>query len=265
MALNGPNRLAALLALLLLLGSDLSAQDPWARIPALPTACYSAEDTDAGAWATVSDQLAAERNRRRESNKKLTDQIFALEPAVLQQRMMAAVQKNPAQAQEIMAAVQQQGTQESLDEREATGREGNALEKRREMLLQAYNSELDAATAPLSARMKKHTVGKGQTAEDTRIVNESAAEINRKYETEHCPRMWRQDAPALMAEYKKFLVETQIPKAAASEASTKRMLELFGVPNREYQPTSEIDGVMAYLAFVGKLYGDRRAGPVVVR
>ena len=263
MVLSGRHLPAALLALPVLLVTNLPAQDPWARAT-LPASCYAADDNYGEALTTAQNELSAERDRRRAANKALSDQIFALEPAALQQRLMAAVQKNPSRAQEIMAVMQQQG-QTNATEATETSREQIAFDKRREMLVQTYKTELDAVMSPIVARIQKHTVGKGQTAADTKIVQESVAEANTKYETVHCVKMWKKDAPGLMQEFKQYLIGTRIPKEAAGEASSKGTLDLFGVPSREFQPTAEIDAVVTYLRFAGDLYRARQGAPATVK
>ena len=110
---------------------SVAAQGPWARAT-LPTAWYGEQDGYAEVQEKAKTDLEAERSRRAAVDKGLHDQIFALDPATLQQRLMAAVQKNPAQAQEIMAAVQQQGTQASVDANMAASKEQIAFEQRKE-------------------------------------------------------------------------------------------------------------------------------------
>ena len=255
---------SCLLALLLTFSfvspTSVNAQDPWARA-ALPTACYGEQDNYAEAMEQAKTDLETEGTRRDGVNKALRDQIFGLDPAALQQRLMAAVQKNPAQAQEIMAAIQQQGTQENTGATMTASHEHIQFEQKKEALGSAYKAERDATLNPIVARIRQHDKGKGTTAEDQRIMREGWAEYNSKYETVLCAKWWKQKAPALMAEFRTFQKDQQIPKAATVEASSKRLLDLFGFSSATYQPTAEISGVIAYLRFAIDLFRDREGAP----
>ena len=76
-----------------------------------------------------------------------------------------------------------------------------------------------------------------------------------------CPKWFNREIPALIGQYKTLQVE-ELPKAAAAEASSKRVLDLFGLSSNEYQPTAEISAVVAYLRFVINLYRERQGAPM---
>ena len=96
---------------LLLAAAPLAAQDPWASVPALPTACYAKEDEFGAALGKVRDALQETIAQRKQSNPSL--KRLMADPATFQQRLLAAMQKDPAKAAQLMDAIQQFGAAES--------------------------------------------------------------------------------------------------------------------------------------------------------
>jgi hypothetical protein len=241
---------------LLLAAAPLMAQDPWAMAPALPTACYAKEDAFGEDLEKAKTELEEASHQRSQTNPSLK-QIFA-NPATLQQRLMAAMQKNPAQAAEIMRSMQQMATPESQASVAALGQEQTRFDEKKTKLKAAFQAEKDAMLGPIYGRIKQHTCELGCTAADDAIVKAGRIEYNQTYETVLCPRWFGRDIPALLAEYRAYLVNDFIPKGLESEAAVRRQLELFGVSAQEYQPVAGLNGVVAYLRFALDLFNERR-------
>ena len=94
----------------LLAGTPLAAQSAWTKAPALPRACYRTQDTFEADVEKAKTSLQAGLETQEQTNKRLLDQVFNMDPATLNQRMMAVIQKDPAKAPEIMQAMQSLGT-----------------------------------------------------------------------------------------------------------------------------------------------------------
>jgi len=245
----------------LLVATTVMAQDPWARVPPLPTSCYGKEDNFAEALDRARGELDAASTGQDKANRALTKQIFALDPATLQQRMMAAMQKNPAQAQQIMQSMQQQGTAESQAQTAAIGQAQTRFEERKAKLIADYKAERDAMLGPIFVRIRKHTTESGGTAADDEAVRTGWIEYNNKYETVLCERWFKKEVTALLAEYRTYLVNDRIPKQTESAAAAGRQLELFGFSSRDYHTTAGLNGAADYLRFAYDLFNPRRSEP----
>lgn len=255
-------RYRALLSLTpLLVATTVMAQGPWARVPALPTSCYAKEDNFAEELDRIRAELDAEGARQNAANRALTKQIFALDPATMQQRLMAAMQKNPSQSQQIMQSIQQTGTAESQAQTAAIGQAQTRFDEKKTKLIDDYKAERDAMLGPIFVRIRNHTTESGGTAADDEAVRTGWIEYNNKYETVLCERWFKKEVTALLAEYREHLVRDRIPKQIESESVGKRQLELFGFSSRDYHPTAEFSGAAAYLRFAYDLFNPRRSEP----
>ena len=255
--MNACHRWFHALPAMLMAAAPLVAQDPWAKAPALPTACYAKEDAFGEALEKAKTELEEASHQRNQTNPSLK-KIFA-DPATLQQRLMAAMQRNPAQAAEIMKSMQQMGTAESQASVAALGQEQIRFDEKKTKLKADYQAERGALLGPIHVRIRQHTTELGGTAADGAIVKAGWIEYNKQYETVLCPRWFGQDIPALLAEYREYLVNDFIPKGLEGEAAVRRQLELFGVSAQEYRPVAGLNGVVAYLRFALDLFNERRS------
>ena len=244
---------------LLLAASPLAAQDPWASIPALPTACYAKEDEFGAALVTARDALQETISQRKQSNPSLKK--LMADPATFQQRFQAAMQRNPAKAAELMNSIQQMGSAESQASAAVVGEGQTRFEERRAKHGSDYGAEKDAVMGPIHVRIRQHSHESGGSAADGEIVRTGWIEYNRQYEKVLCPKWFGTKAPALLEEYKAYLVAEVIPKELEVEAGIKQQLELFGVPVQDYQSVAALNGVAAYLNFALGLFSNRQSGP----
>ena len=253
-----PYRALAVVALLRI-PAPLAAQDPWAQVPALPTACYAKEDESAAALATVREAMGATISQRKQSNPSLKK--LMADPATFQQRLLAAMQKDPAKAGELMNSLQEFGAAESEAATTVVGEAQARWVEKQSKLAAEYGAEKGAVMDPIHGRIRQHMHESGGSAADEEVVRTGWIEYNRQYEQVLCPKWFRGRAPALLAEYKAYLVAEVIPHELKIEAGIKHQLELFGVPVREYQSVAVLNGVTAYLDFASGLFGNRQIGP----
>jgi hypothetical protein len=238
--------LPALIGLtLILFGVPLAAQGAWTKAPPVPQACYRSGDTFEADAEKVRTDLEAQIERQQAINRGITERMMSMDPATLQQRMMAAVQKNPAQAQEIMQAMQGPGFQQS----QAAPTEADAGESdfraRKARLGADYQAESNKALGPSYAR----------AVEANPQTRDAAwAEYNRLYETVVCPRWFRQQIPELLASYRSYLEKQRIPRQTEGERKPLPMYEMLGVSTREFRPIAEMQGEVDYLRYASDLF-----------
>ncbi len=86
-------------------------EDPWALLPALPSACYTEEDTFSDQAFAVIETFATEAARQEEINQELSQQLANLDPMEYQQRMMDFMTQNPQEAQKYMESMASAGAE----------------------------------------------------------------------------------------------------------------------------------------------------------
>ena len=103
--ISPPSVLALLL--LMVVATPLTAQNPWTRVPAFPTTCYTSGDPFPeqleAAMAANQDAIG----RQEQINHGLNDQLKSMDRSAMQSKMMAYMQKNPAGFQAYMRAAAQ--------------------------------------------------------------------------------------------------------------------------------------------------------------
>lgn len=239
-----PPHRAVLSLVPLLIGPPLLAQSAWTKAPALPTACYSEQDTFDGDAEKARTELEAAIERQEQINRGLQEQAVTMDPATLNQRMMAAVQKNPARAQEIMQAMQSMGQGTAAEEEESE------FSVRKAELIAGFEAEYKALVGSTSIAL-----------EDRALAAKQKADYNRKYATVVCPPWFGKQMPEFLASYRAYLVEQRIPKRAELETRAVAFYELLGLPTKDFRPIAELRGVLDYLRFASDLFGLREKGP----
>ena len=229
--------------------APLSAQGAWSKAPPLPRACYSGQDTFSADAEKARTELEAAIERQEQINKALHDQVFALDPATLQPRLMAAAQKDPARSQEIMQAMASMGTAQGQGGAPAVDAAGGDFDGKRRTLTEDYQADRKAVLGPISIAL-----------EDPAQKVATMREYNRRYETGLCPRWFGKQIPDLVASYRAYLVE-QVPKRAEAEAKAARMYELLGIPTKDFRPIAESRAVLDYVRFASELFGLRDTEP----
>ena len=232
---------------MLLVGAPLSAQSAWTKAPPLPRACYRAQDTYEADVEKARTSLEAGIETQEQTNKRLLDQVLNMDPATLNQRMMAAIQKDPAKAPEIMQAMQSLGTPQGQSAVTGAETEASDFQARKKKLMADYDADSRAVLTPSFQRSHDETATASQRAA-------ARAEYNRQYETVVCPRWFGKQVPDLLASYRTFLVEQQIPARAEAEATGARMFELFEIPAKDFRPLAEQKAVLDYVRYASDLF-----------
>ena len=242
----------------LLFASTLLAQDPWASVPAMPTTfCYSQQDNRETALGQAVADLLEAAGTQAAINKALQKQVTS-DPMAMQQKLVAALQKNPTQAPEIMGFFEKMGNATIASQSEGAGPTHTALKERAAKHEHDYYAERSSLLGPIQQRIK-NTGELGRTPNEQAILKASWIEYDKKYETVLCPKFFK-DAPLpLIAEYKQYILTEYIPKGLAAEANERKFLEMFGVPATDFRPVSTLKGVAMYLDFAAGVFAPRQS------
>ena len=241
-----------------------TADDPWAAVPALPTACYKDGDTfDDDAYAATED-LNGRASRQVEINQAIEQQDGEVDPMEMQQRMMKLLSENPEKAQQYMEALQQGGQQVQEQTPEMAERSAQ-FDAELEELTAAYDAERQQAMGPIGQQLQAVNANLAQSCNEGLLARSAAlrAEQNQAYES-LCADWWKAGPfHDWFARYRQFKIE----EAAhwASHAETTRMnLELMGKSADGYRPTEDLKAPIEYLRRAGATFSRREHAPVSV-
>lgn len=95
-----------LLGVMLLIASPLLAQNPWNRVPPLPSSCYQKDDSFGEDAARVELEFSAAVERQKVVNEEVAQRWTNLDPAQQQVRLTAFMQRNPAGAADAVQQLQ---------------------------------------------------------------------------------------------------------------------------------------------------------------
>lgn len=239
----------------------LNAQSPWARVPALPTGCYSTPDSN---WFTAvtkaREALQAEIARQDATNSDAEKKLTDMDPGAQAAAMQAAMMKDPQGAMKVLQAIQTTGTEAGQTERVALLEREREITGRFATLETEYRAALKQATAPSLAAMTKLT-GDGSAAD---IAATQA--LQKQYDAAYAKvcAQWFQAAGAFskwLASYKDFFVTEYIPFEERSFIVKKDMFTFYGVDTQNYRPTTPLSAVSKYLNEAYRVYNLRQVSP----
>lgn len=234
--------------------------DPWALLPALPTACYSQEDTYAEQADAVAATIDAERSRQDEINQVMSQQLKDMDPMELQQRMMDFMMQNPQEAQKYMEGVANVGTAANED-LPKLHEETYALQSDRNKL----DADYDAAVRALDEAYGSGTAGLFEDPQkfDADFAKYSTAvdAYNGGYEN-LCASYWKNGL------YHDWLArhEAQERRLVALEVDndmTVQNYEVYGIDADLYRSTSNLNAAKRQVDAAMQIFNRRKLQPAV--
>ncbi|MCU0988626.1 MAG: hypothetical protein MUE63_03305 [Xanthomonadales bacterium] len=238
------------------------AADPWAEVPALPTACYRGDDPFESRANAAAESMGARVAQQKEINQAIEQQYGQVDMSELQQRMMTFMMEHPDQAQRYLEAVQQGGQQVQELTPELAERSGQLETELRE-LTAAYDAELRQAWDPIAAQQQALDASLAQTCNEGLLAKAAAleAEKNRAYER-LCAKWWP-TGPLhdWLARYKQFKIEEAAHWVEYAETN-KLNYEVMGVAADQYRSTADLEAPIEYLNRAGQVFFKREHSPV---
>lgn len=242
----------------LLVSTPVAAQNPWAKVPALSTSCYSAGDpfTDQIEAAFVANQDAI--GRQEQINRGLNDQLKSIAPSAMQSRMMAYMQKDPAGFQAYMEGMARdpQSVQAAVA---ANAARLAALDKEFRTLIANYSTESKATLDPVAAEMLRVTDAASRASNAERAA--AIAKYNAAYVAICNKWIVKQSVPAFFTKFKAYMVERHVPEAESLGLVTKRSMEMAGINTKDYQSTEPLQAVSKYIDYIRTVFSLRRRQP----
>jgi hypothetical protein len=245
------------LAFVVLASTTAEGQDPWSRVPPLPQSCYDANPGFVQQLQNISHELTVEMDRQAGINSEITQKSINMDMTEKQQKMMAFMQKNPTEAGKMMQDIAMAG--------QKSGQDVERLKER----TQAFDEQLKSAeklyatdNAVLDGIQKKYL-----DAENLALARQLAAQYNTEYEKLCAKWLKSESSPLLkyLADYKRYLVEEQIPMDEERAQWAKKEFTLYGVPSTGYKSTAVPKAVTDYLGAMITVYGRRNTAPKPVQ
>jgi len=238
-----------------------TAADPWAQVPALPTACYTESDPFDAQWNAASEALEREAKRLEEANKAIEEQLGNMDIMEQQQRMMAFMMEHPEDAQRYMESLQQLGQAAQSQSPEMAERYMQ-LDARLKDLQAQYDAALSQAMDPLEARRNQlHSSDEECNEAWLAQVAAVSKEENQAYD-QLCVSWWKAGPfHAWFAEFKQYQIEWGAQQDEHSETA-KLNYEAMGIATDAFRPTYSLRAPIEYLRLAPQVFSNRKIAPV---
>jgi len=250
-------------------------EDPWARVPAFPTSCYSEGDPSNEKLAAAEEALSTDIENQKQINDELKNEISSIDPMELASRQQQYMMEHPQEAMALMQRNQQLG-QDYSDAQLKSGERRTALDQELEDLDAQYKAALDKAFDPLRAKAKDldaraqkdlvllGEIGYGYAPWAVKEWNELVVQGNAAYERV-CAEWWAAPGPyhAWLERYREHLVEGIPINEEADLVGAGFMVQLVGTPERPFKSTATLVAVEEYMERIAAVFSGRTAQPSV--
>lgn len=204
-----------------------ATQGVWAKVPPLPTACYTWDETFNDDNLRAQSELELAIGKQETINRSLSARLTAATTGTAHQDTQARI----------------------VEQRKAL-----------EQKLRAVKERYVADAEPLTPVYKTYQEATDQGAGATRRAKlpEFAAAYDAAYER-FCAKWWAATSPFVtyLGELKRLLIETAIPYGDQLARSQKARLEGMSIPSATYKSTAEMKAVKEYLEVARTIYQQR--------
>lgn len=256
------------------IAAPAAKEDPWARVPAFTTACYSEGDPFNEKLAAAQEALTSDIGKQNQINDELKAEVGSIDPMELASRQQQYMMDHPQEAMALMQRNAQLGEDFSDKQMKIVERAG-ALDEEIKDLDAQYKAALDKAFDPLrakaadlDARAQKDLVslgeiGYGYAPWAVKEWNELVAQGNAAYQRV-CADWWAAPGPyrAWLERYRDYLVKDRIPITEEAElVGAGFMVWAVGTPERPYRSTATLMAVEDYMKQVAVVFSKRSPRP----
>jgi TolA-binding protein len=252
------------------------ATGPWAKVPALPTACYVSQEQDNfdKRLEAALTAVQADHNKQNETNARIRESAQNVDPMELARRMQENLMKDPQKAMQYMQGVQNHGQGVQADQ-QVTFEKEKQLAAEEKALIERYKTALAKSHAPGNARWaalkKKLGIAPDSTGPGEMGVPDWAWKewdvILREWDRGDqatCAQWWNAAGPmhAHMKRYRDFLVQERIPhhQKYVDEPVLKNY-QMTNVSSKGYRSVADFVAVEDYLNRAGRLFSQRLDRP----
>jgi len=246
------------------------AAGPWAKVPALPTACYAEQDQWRDQNYAALEAVREDHAKQKEANSAVAQRL----QSVMQENPLAMTQamlNDPQNAQKIMQQLMQAG-QEGQTEIPAQAQKDSQFQADAKVVIEQYRAALEKAYGPGDARwnaLKK----KGGYAPDATHPGEAGVadwiwaeweivlrDWKAGYEA-NCATWFATTGPlhAFMKRYKDYLVNERIPtEKRLMDQPQLDQYQMMDISTTGWRTTSDYDAAEMYMRMASEVFSERR-------
>jgi hypothetical protein len=250
------------------------AAGPFAKAPALPTACYLENDLFSDKVVAVTEATQADIERQKAVNQQIEEEFNNIDPMVKAQKMQQWMMSNPQEAMKWAQAQQQLGA-----DTQTVGPELNAsamqFENEKKSLVAGYEAALEKAAAPADARMAAMNeklgpegcgVGDTECSPEAWVVTEYNA-IQKLRDTGYqgvCATYWSAtgQVPGYLKRYRDWLTTAWIPSWIKTDEARISQYAIMNTPAASWASTIPQESMLKYLETARGLYAKRQGEPL---
>lgn len=222
-------------------GVPLDAQEPWARVPPLPTACYEEQDHFLRAAAAAKEALTAASASQSAENGRIQEAWNGLDEQARQDRLMTLLLSNPADASRFAQQMQE------ASELASPPQGGAEFDARRERLVAEIVGELQ--------RLPPMTEDPSWPS----AFNRAYADACKKWFTGGAGA---KQIDSYLSQYREYLTREYIPWYEQHEAAVRKFYQSMQVPGAaNLRSTAAYDAVVLYLSAASQFYDLREEEP----
>lgn len=250
---------------------------PWAKVPALPTACYVEQDGFRDRNNAALEAVQQDHYAQNDVNGAIEQQFRKVQeenPMALAQAMQQAMMNDPQNAQKYMEQMMNQGQQSTQDVTDQ-GQKEMQFDAEAKALVKQYQAALAQAYGPAEARWqalkKKRGYGPevnmpGESGEPDWVWTEYTVVLRERDAgyVANCAKWWGAGKPihAYLKRYKDYLVQERIP-------SRKKMIDdvrldqykTVDIPTAGYRTVQDYEAAELYIKRAGELFDERAEKP----
>jgi hypothetical protein len=274
--------LHSLAALMVLLFPAIAAAanapaDPWSRVPAAPTACYSSQDTHMDKSNAVFHALEEEIRQVSDANSNAQQEESEnqeTDPFKMAAAMQNAMASDPAKVQAMMKASAPDAVHQDVETMNQYATEREAMRQELDTLHERYKAATAKSLAPNDAKfdtlVKKVESqggsfggGEGSDVPDWAMAEWAVIlkEKNAIYVGTICPQWFGPTGQytAWLKRYKDHYVQKELPAKAAFAARSNQALALAGRSTGTSADT--LEAVKDYVDEASRVFQQRWRGP----
>lgn len=255
------------------------AASPFAKVPPLPTGCYSSQDQWNAKSEEAFDAIQAANYAQDEINSGISqaaNEAFSADPMAVANAMTQKMMEDPANAQKYMEqmAAQSQQAQTAVPEQHAKEeqfkKDAQALKKQYET---ALTSAMGAANARFAAVKKRYDgmdgsdlmLRYGDPGEPAWLHPERMAILRERDQgyAANCPAWFGATGKvqAFLKRYKDYLVNERIPFQTQFDEAALNNYRSIGVDYAAWRTTTDYDAAKDYIRMAQDLYQMREEKP----
>jgi len=247
---------------------------PWAKVPALPTACYAEQDQWRDRNYAALESVQQDHENQKEANSAVEQRLQSVmreNPFAMSQALQQAMMSDPQNAQKIMQQLTQTG-QEGQTEIPALVQKDSQFQADAKAVIKQYRAALEQAYGPGDARwnaLKKKggyppdAIGPGETGVADWIWAEWGIVLRdwkAGYEA-NCATWFATTGPlhAFMKRYKDHLVNERIPmEKRLGDQPRLEQYQMMNISTTGWRTTSDYEAAEMYMRMASEVFDERR-------